>query len=157
MIESSSMSNTNAMEKSETGVAAAPSIEQPTTVSNETAAKEEAPADNANQCSDDEDDEEAIFISIEKEKEEEEKKEESCPHDQPKEISAAPKLLRDALKKGEVKADQSEEENENKNEEESETVIKKEAEENKKQGGASPDRHVHARVRAAFLLFPVYF
>lgn len=60
--------------------------------------------------SEDVDDEEALLVAIEIEKEKEAAEEAAHPHEQPKEITAAPKLLQDALKKGEVTADDSEEE-----------------------------------------------
>lgn len=60
--------------------------------------------------SEDVDDEEALLVALEIEKEKEAAEEAAHPHEQPKEITAAPKLLQDALKKGVVTADDSEEE-----------------------------------------------
>ena len=60
--------------------------------------------------SEDVDDEEALLVALEIEKEKEAAEEAAHPHEQPKEFTAAPKLLQDALKKGEVTADDSEEE-----------------------------------------------
>lgn len=54
-----------------------------------------------------EDEEDALFTSLEKEQEKEEMEH---PHEQPKDYHVAPKLLQQALEKGEVKADDSEEE-----------------------------------------------
>jgi len=89
------------------------------------------------------DEEEKIFIDLEeKQKEEEEKEKAVHPHSQPKEIKAAPKLLQAALKKGEVKADESEEESEKEHE-----VSAKNAEEKKNEDGtpATSESHVHQR------------
>ena len=77
--------------------------------------------------SEDVDEEEALLLSIEIEKEKEEKEEAAHPHAQPSEITAAPRLLQDALKKGVVTADDSEEEDEAKVKE-------------KKTGAGSPEK-----------------
>lgn len=53
------------------------------------------------------DEEENLFIDLEKEKEKEEENEALHPHDQPTDVTEAPRLLQDALKKGEVKDDDS--------------------------------------------------
>jgi hypothetical protein len=59
------------------------------------------------------DDEENLFIELEHVQEKEEEEEALHPHAQPKDVTEAPRLLQEALKKGEVKADDSEEEENN--------------------------------------------
>lgn len=55
------------------------------------------------------DEEEALFVNIEHQQEENEAEEKVHPHDQPRDIIEAPKLLQSALKDGQVKASDSEE------------------------------------------------
>uniref|UniRef100_A0A7S2UFY8 Uncharacterized protein n=1 Tax=Attheya septentrionalis TaxID=420275 RepID=A0A7S2UFY8_9STRA len=57
-----------------------------------------------------EDGEESLFLALEKERENEVKEEAAHPHQQPLDAALAPKLLREALKTGELKGDESEEE-----------------------------------------------
>jgi hypothetical protein len=83
--------------------------------------------------SDPPDEEENLFITLEHEKEIEDLEEKLHPHAQPKAVEAAPTLLRAALEKGQVKAEDSEEESDK---EKAELPAKKEAEE----------PHYHARV-----------
>jgi hypothetical protein len=110
--------------------------------------------------SEDVDEEEVLLVSLEIEKEKEEAEEAAHPHEQPKEITAAPKLLQDALKKGVVTADDSEEEEEKARRQEKSrvtTVATKgekmvmatddsAAQEEKKGDDEPVDHHVHARV-----------
>lgn len=56
------------------------------------------------------DEEEALLVALEKEKEKEDAEEKAHPHDQPRDVTAAPRMLQDALKKGLVTASDSEEE-----------------------------------------------
>lgn len=109
--------------------------------------------------SEDFDEEEALLVSLEIEKEKEEAEEAAHPHEQPKEITAAPKLLQDALKQGVVTADDSEEEEEAQRQEKSRvTSVATKGEkmgmaaddsaiQEEKKGDDEPvDHHVHARV-----------
>jgi hypothetical protein len=90
-----------------------------------------------------EDEEEKIFIEMEHEQEEKAVEEEG---QQPKEIQAAPTLLRAALQKGEVKADESEEESDQEKQQQPPEAEKEEA-------TVSPEQqqhhhHIHKRVSA---------
>lgn len=76
------------------------------------------------------DEEENLFLSLE-----EQEKATAVVLDQPKALEAAPRLLQAALKGGEVKADESEEE----------------SDKEKDQKPASPEPHIHKRVRSSLL------
>jgi hypothetical protein len=77
------------------------------------------------------DEEENLFLSLE-----EQEKAAAIALDQPKALEAAPRLLQTALKGGQVKADESEEE----------------SDKEKDQKPASPEPHIHKRVRTFPLL-----
>lgn len=103
---------------------------------------------DANEEEDDE--EEALFVSLENQKKQEDLEEAAHPHPQPSQASEAPRLLQDALKKGDVKADDSEEE-----ETKASVVPQAEAtgaaltsgkeEEKKGEEGESAEPHIHKR------------
>jgi hypothetical protein len=78
------------------------------------------------------DEEENLFLSLE-----EQEKAAAVALDQPKALESAPRLLQAALKGGQVKADESEEE----------------SDKEKDQKPASPEPHIHKRVRTFSLLF----
>lgn len=151
------MSTNGTVEKGEQSEFVAEATQKPTTSENagESVVPRSKSPDTA-ESSEEIDEEEALLVSIEKQKEEEEAEEAAHPHAQPKDISSAPKLLQDALKKGQVKPDESEEEEE-------EAAVGKVAatgEEEKKgdEGEAlSPARHYHTRVSRYILPFlPIF-
>jgi hypothetical protein len=97
------------------------------------------------------DDEENLFIELEHDNEKEEEEEALHPHEQPKDVAAAPRLLQEALKKGEIKADESEDEGTNGSNKK--VSIKKENGEIKSENGIEKENienhessHQHQRV-----------
>lgn len=110
--------------------------------------------------SEDFDEEEALLVALEVEKEKEEAEEAAHPHEQPKDVAAAPRILQDALKKGLVPASDSEEEEIKKEQgnkavarnaaKQEKAAMAKEAIQEEKKGDDEPaaheEPHYHARV-----------
>ena len=92
--------------------------------------------------------EDALFTTIEHEQEEQETQD--VP--QPKDVTAAPRLLQKALEVGQVKADASEEDSDK----EASTQEEKKAEQEAQKQPASPEKHVHHRVSACHFALAVF-
>jgi len=86
------------------------------------------------------DEEEALFVHLEEEEEQKAKEEANHPSEQPKDVTAAPTLLKAALQKGEVDLSDSEIESDKEKEEK---VVGDAA--TTDAGPASPEPHVHQR------------
>jgi len=113
------------------------------------------------------DEEEALLVALEKEKEKEDAEEAAHPHEQPKSVTSAPRILQDALKKGLVTASDSEEEEEKKEQEKKAASASPEKlaaakgksaiQEEKKGDDEHTEPHYHARVSATCHVYPLYW
>jgi hypothetical protein len=146
---------TDATQPKEAGITSSPVVESndekiaPTTnaqnneqpVKPEPAVKDESPNEDDN---DEEDEEENFLQNIEKEEAKMKEEESAHPHPQPSDAAAAPRLLQDALKSGDVKADESEEEE--KKDEGASSTGDATMKESGKGEAAEEQEHVHQRV-----------
>jgi hypothetical protein len=147
-----SQAGANALVAEDASATAAPTQSSSEAVKSENPAEaliKSEPMDEEENGSDD-DGEESLFLALEKEV----KEEAAHPHQQPLDAALAPKLLREALKTGELKGDESEEdEKQATSGNKSKSFFKKAEEEKKVDDEESAAHHTHKRVSQSIYPF----